>query len=74
MEFTKKIRLLVVSLILLSGCTTSKVNRTLSDILHEAEETTMPEAEYNKKYYSYYITPEIGRQTSTPCGNVFVYE
>lgn len=61
---------------LLSSCDMAEtdMNAALERSLSEAAETAIPAANYQKKYYSYYAQPCIGRISATMTGNVFSFE
>lgn len=61
---------------LLSSCAMAEtdMNAALERSLAEAAGTEIPAANYQKKYYSYYAQPCIGRISATRTGNVFSFE
>lgn len=71
------ILLLTTLLISLSGCTVErKIN--LQDLLAQRISSALSaqvyEPDHNKKFYSYYISPQIGRMEGDSTGNILNYE
>lgn len=69
--------LVISALIPLSGCTVyRKVNlqNMLEKKITEAEKATVFEPDHQKKFYSYYISPQIGRMEGDSTGNIFNYQ
>ncbi len=70
----KKVFLLSLVLLVLSGCSSNLTTKTLYDIVDEAVELELPDARINnakKDYYTYYIPRGIGREERDETSNLF---
>lgn len=68
---------MILAGMLLSGCTVyHKVNlqNLLDQKITQVEKEPVTSADHHKKFYSYYISPEIGRMEGDSTGNIFNYE
>lgn len=71
------IPVLLALLVCLSGCTVERkadLQDLLSERISSALSATVSEPDHNKKFYSYYISPGIGRMEGDSTGNIFNYE
>lgn len=69
--------LFAVVVMMLSGCTVYheiNIQSLLNQRIRSAEKTLVFQADNNKKFYSYYISPEIGRLEGDSTGNIFDYQ
>lgn len=60
-----------------SGCSAVyevNLQKLLNNRILLAQKASVFQADHNKKYYSYYISPEIGRMDGDSTGNVFNYQ
>lgn len=72
----KKLISICLTLLMLSGCTyqsTFHLQDALNEELSLSQQSTIFKPNMNKKYYSYYLYPYIGRHKSVQSGNVLNY-
>ncbi|AZK44509.1 MULTISPECIES: hypothetical protein [Erysipelothrix] len=66
----RKLMTALVLLLLVSGCTPAAVN--YDDLVKSALSRPMPEAtNHNKKYYRYYLLPDVGIKQSTQISTLY---
>lgn len=61
----------------LSGCTVYHevtLQNLLNQKITQVEKETVNSADHHKKFYSYFISPEIGRMEGDSTGNIFNYQ
>ena len=72
----RKILVPVLTAFLLAGCSTYQgdLQSELNHRLASAEEKPILGAEYNHRFYSYYLEPDVGRMGTSLTSNTFCFE